>query len=181
MDKLLKDLSKRLPYCVKGRLDVGTDCELVGISLKDPENPTLEVRVPGSKSPWTVTPNSFKPYLKPLFPTIYEPQEKGIVPWLEFKKRWYDESLERMGTGKPGSEFLKNLISYEFKQRNGPYDRWWYFEGKLNIEGKNSDIFETATFYHHLAYEVAYEMGIDVDNLISEGLALQCLELFLNR
>jgi hypothetical protein len=112
----------------------------------------------------------FKPYLKPLFPTIYEKQEDGRVPWLEFKKRWYDEGL--IGTGKTGSEFLQNLTSWEFKQGKGKYDKWWHFEGKIRVGDRDSDIFETATFYHHLAYQVAYEMGIDVEGLLGEGKAL---------
>ena len=170
MDKLLIDLCCRLPYRPKGRLDNGTECELVGVNLKDPQRPTIDILVPGYKSPWTCDYTMFRPFLKPLFPTIYEKQPDGKVPWLEFKKRWYDEGL--IGTGKAGSEFLNNLVSWEFKQRNGKYEKWWYFEGKMRFGEKVGDIFETATFYHHLAYQVAYEMGIDVNGLIDEGKAL---------
>lgn len=170
MNKLLIDLCNRLPYRPKGRLDNGTECELVGVNLKDPEKPTLDVMVPGYKSPWTCDYLMFKPYLKPLFPTIYEKQEDGRVPWLEYKKRWYDEGL--IGTGKMGSEFLKNLVEWEFKNPGGKYDRWWHFDGKIMVDGKESAIFETATFYHHLAYEVAYEMGIDVNGLLETGKAI---------
>lgn len=170
MDKFLIDLCCRLPYRVRGRLDNGTECELVGVNLKDPEKPTLDVIVPGYKSPWTCDAKMFKPYLKPLFPTIYEEQEDGKVPWLVFKKRWYDEGL--IGTGKLGSEFLNNLVSWEFKKAGGKYDKWWHFEGKMKVDGKESAIFETATFYHHLAYEVGYEMGIDVNGLLEEGKAI---------
>ena len=137
--------------------------ELVGINLKDHEKPTLDILVPGFKTPWTCDANIFKPYLKPLFPTIYEKQEDGKVPWLEYQKRWY---------GDRGGEFLESLISWKFEQRKNSYDRWWYFEGKTKINGKESDLYETATFYHHLAYEVGYEMGIDVNDLIEEGKAI---------
>jgi hypothetical protein len=170
MDKLLIDLCYRLPYHPKGRLDNGEEGELVGINFKDPEKPTLDILVPGFKAPWTCDAKMFKLFLKPLFPTIYEKQEDGRVPWLEYKKRWYDEGL--ISTGKMGSEFLKNLVEWEFKQRNGKYDKWWYFEGKMRIGDKDSDIFETATFYHHLAYQVAYEMGIDVNGLLETGKAI---------
>lgn len=170
MDKLLIDLCCRLPYRPKGRLDNGTECELVGVNLKDPGKPTLDVMVSGFKAPWTCDYSLFKPYLKPLFPTIYEKQDGGKVPWLEYKKRWYDESL--IGTGKMGSEFLKNLVSWEFKEGKSKHEKWWYFEGKVKIENRESDVFETATFHHHLAYQVAYEMGIDVEGLIGEGKAL---------
>ena len=170
MDKFLIDLCCRLPYRVRGRLDNGTECELVGVNLKDPEKPTLDVMVPGYKSPWTCDYSMFKPYLKPLFPTIYEEQEDRNVPWLVFKKRWYDEGL--IGTGKSGSEFLNNLVSWEFKRSGGKYDKWWHFEGKIRYGDKVSGIFETATFYHYLAYQVAYEMGIDVNGLLEEGKAL---------
>ena len=169
MDKFLIDLCCRLPYHPKGRLD-NTVGELVGINLKDPEKPTLDILVPGYKAPWTCDAKMFKPFLKPLFPTIYEEQEDGRVPWLEFKKRWYDEGLIR--TGKMGSEFLKNLVSWEFKKAGGKYDKWWHFEGKMKVGDKTSDIFETATFYHHLAYEVGYEMGIDINGLIETGQAI---------
>jgi hypothetical protein len=166
MDKLLKDLCYRLPYRLKGRLE-DTEGELVGINLKDPQKPTVDVLVPGYKSPWTCDYTMFRPFLKPLFPTIYEKQSDGRVPWLEYKKRWYDEGL--IGTGKTGSEFLNNLVSWEFKRKQ---DKWWHFEGKIRYGEKVSDIFEIATFYHHLAWSVAYEMGIDVNGLIEEGKAL---------
>ena len=169
MDKFLIDLCCRLPYRVRGRLD-NTEGELVGINLKDPEKPTLDLLVPGFKAPWTCNPEMFKPYLKPLFPTIYEKQEDGRVPWLEYKKRWYDEGL--IGTGKMGSEFLNNLVEWEFKKPKGERDKWWHFDGKIRLGDKTSDIFETATFYHHLAYRVAYEMGIDVNGLLEEGKAI---------
>jgi len=171
MDKLLIDLCCRLPYRPKGRID-DTDGELVGVNLKDPEKPTVDVLVPGFKTPWTCDLSMFKPYLKPIFPTIYEEQPDGRVPWLEYQKRWYDEGL--IGTGKTGSEFLEKLVSWEFKKSGSKYDRWWHFEGKVRVgdSDKTSDIFTTATFYHHLAYEVAYEMGIDVWGLIEEGKAL---------
>ena len=148
----------------------GAEGELVGVNLKDPTKPTLDVMVPGFKSPWVCDLSMFKPYLKPLFPTIYEEQEDGKVPWLEFKKKWYDEGL--IGTGKAGSEFLNNLVSWEFKKVGGKYGKWWHFEGKMRVEDKTSDIFETATFYHFLAYEVGYEMGIDVNGLLETGKAL---------
>ena len=171
MDKLLKELCYRLPYGLKGRLESEEiDVELVGISFKDPSHPIIEVSVPNFKAPWTITPDLFKPYLKPLFPTIYEEQPGGKVPWLEYQKRWYDEGL--IGTGKTGSEFLKNLTRWEFRKPGGERDKWWYFDGKIMVDGKESSIFETATFYHHLAYQVAYEMGIDVEGLIEEGKAL---------
>ena len=163
------DLCCRLLYHLKGRLD-NTEGELVGVNLKDPEKPTLDILVPGFKSPWNCDAKMFKPFLKPLFPTIYEKQEDGRVPWLEYKKRWYDEGL--IGTGKMGSEFLNNLVEWEFKKPKGERDKWWHFDGKIRLEDKTSDIFETATFYHHLAYEVAYEMGIDVNGLLEEGKAL---------
>lgn len=167
MDKLLKDLCCRLPYRPKGRLDNGTECELVGVSLKDLEKPTLDVMVPGYKAPWTCDLTMFKPYLKPLFPTIYEKQEDGIVPWLEFKKRWYNDS--QAFKGEAGTKFLEDLKSWEFKKQERDYSKWWYFEGKMKDD---KTLFETATFYHHVAYQVAYEMGIDVENLIEEGKAL---------
>jgi len=170
MDKFLKDLCCRLPYRLKGRLE-DTEGELVGMNLKDPQKPTVDVLVPGYKSPWTCDYTMFRPFLKPLFPTIYEEQEDGKVPWLEFKKRWYDEGL--IGTGKTGSEFLKRLTRWEFRKPDGERDKWWYFDGKIiMVDGKESAIYETATFYHHLAYQVAYEMGIDVEGLIDEGKAL---------
>ena len=166
MDKLLIDLCCRLPYHPKGRLE-DTEGELVGISFEDPLKPEVEVQVKGFKAPWTCDYTLFKPYLKPLFPTIYEKQEDGIVPWMEFKKRWYNESP--VLNGKAGSEFLENLESWEFKKAGGKYDRWWQFEGKMK---DNKTLFETATFHHHLAYEVGYKMGIDVNGLIEEGKAL---------
>jgi len=168
-DKFLIDLCCRLPYRLRGRLE-DTEGELVGINLKDPQKPTVDILVPGFKSPWTCDYTMFHPFLKPLFPTIYEEQEDGRVPWLEFKKKWYDEGL--IGTGKAGSEFLNNLVSWEFKEKKGKYEKWWYFEGKIRYGDRVSDIFETATFYHHLAYQVAYEMGIDVEGLIDEGKAI---------
>jgi hypothetical protein len=112
----------------------------------------------------------FRPYLKPLFPTIYEEQPDGKVPWLEFKKRWYNEG--QIGNGLAGTEFLKDLVSWEFKKPKGDYSKWWHFEGKIRVKDRVSDIFETATFYHHLSHQVAYEMGIDVSGLIGEGKAL---------
>ena len=165
MDKLLIDLCHRLPYHLKGKLEMGDkecDCELVGIDIKDQR---IDVLVDGLEKPWNCDYYMFKPYLKPLFPTIYEEQEDGKVPWLEFKKRWYDE-----GTDELGSKFLDSLISWEFKHRVG---KWWYFNGKMKVGNeKTSDVFETATFYHYLAYQVAYEMGIDVEGLIDEGKAI---------
>lgn len=171
MDKFLIDLCCRLPYRPKGRLEEnGTEGELVGINLKDQEKLTVEILVPGFKAPWTCDYVMFHPFLKPLFPTIYEKQEDGRVPWLEYKKRWYDERI--IGTGKMESEFLNNLVEWEFKKPKGEGEKWWYFDGKIKYGDKVGSIFETATFYHHLAYQVAYEMGIDVNGLLEEGKAI---------
>lgn len=152
---MIKELSHYLPYELKGKLDTGVECELVGISLKDPSHPTLEVRVPGSKSPWIVTSKMFKPILKPLFPTIYEEQEDGKIPWIEYQRR---------------QGFL-DLVSWEFKEQE--YSKWRSFEGKFRLnDGRESNLYTTATFDDYLAYQVAYEMGIDVYGLIDQGKAI---------
>ena len=158
MNKFLIDLCCRLPYHLKGRLEEQScDCELVGINVKDS---TIDVLVPDFNTHWTCSVEMFKPYLKPLFPTIYEKQPDGRVPWLEYKRRRY---------GKLGSEFLDNLVSWEFKKSK---HKWYYFEGKIRNGDKVSDISEIATFYHYLSYQVAYETGIDVEGFIKEGKAL---------
>ncbi len=76
MNKLLKDICRRLPYELTGKLDSEVTGKLIGISLKNPDLPVVEVSVPGFKSSWTCSLDFFRPILKRMEEGIS--QEKAI-------------------------------------------------------------------------------------------------------
>ena len=167
---LIQDLAHRLPYRVKGILqdELDIEAELVGIDLSKPELPLISVSVPGSKAAWTCNPDFFKPLLYPIS-KIYS-EINGVVPWIEFEKRWELDGLDRIGAS---PDKIPEILDYKFIPDKGKHAKWMLYElTRQEKSGKTYTHSGTATFYHHIAYQIAYEMGIDVSGLIDLGLAI---------
>ena len=165
---LIQDLAHRLPYHLKGILQDGHDIEveLVGMDLSKPENPILSVSVPGFKSPWNCSPSLFKPLLFP-FPRIYTDLGGGVIPWVEFEKR-----RELDGLSNEEKEKVHEVVGVEFTESSGGKFMFYELTRKIKESGETYTYSGTATFNHHLAFQVAYELGIDVSGLIDLGLAI---------
>ena len=165
-DKLLRDICSRLPYQPLVRLvENEVEGKLVGVDLKDPGHRVFMIQTPGFKSPINCEGDAFKLVLYPIS-VIYQ-ELNGVVPWIEYNRRNQKKMLSRMG--RPELE-PEEFVEYVFKDDTGKYSKWKWFEGKY---GRGATLMCCATFDSAIAFQVGYEMGIDVEGLIDNGEAYE--------
>lgn len=174
-EKLLNELCWRLNTNLKGILIPGGEGDgieqevtLVGVDLSKSE-PFLQIRVPGFKSPWTCSIEQFIPILRPL-DSIYEEIEPGIIPWLE---KWKLDSYKSWKKIRPDEDpKMPEIISYTFEPPRS-YSQWRGVELKVKFDGHDhvTSCMSTATFDDMISMEVAKKHYIDINDLITDGLA----------